>query len=175
VSFDEMELIEAILFVSEISALGLFSIVLTFGCVSEGEESTLGSERSIGGFNTASFVRAGVIGAKDGAFVGCLDGAFVGCLDGRFVGRGEGSEVIGLSVGRGVLTGLDRDPFPPPGFLPPLGFLAPLLGFLGVGRMVVGGSVMGDVKSFGTGIGTHGLVGDSDTGAREGREDGSGV
>jgi len=99
-SFDEMESVEAILFVSEVSALGFFSTVLTFGCVSEGEESTLGSERSIGGFNTASFVRAGVIGAKDGAFVGCLDG--------RFVGRGEGNEVVGLSVGRFVVifTGL---------------------------------------------------------------------
>jgi len=156
-SFDEMESVEAILFVPEVSAMGFFSIVLPFGCLSEGEESTLGSERSIEGSNTASFVRAGVIGAKDGAFVGCLDG--------RLVGRGEGNEVTGLSVGRfvviftgisvghfvgleviegGVITGFDRDPFPPPGFLPPLGFWAPLLGFLGVGRMVVGGSVMGD-------------------------------
>lgn len=88
------ETVEGILFVPEVSTPGFVFVVstsglLTTGCVSEGEESTSGSDRLIVGFNIASFVGAGVIGARNGASVGRLDG-------GR-VGRGEGDAVVGLS------------------------------------------------------------------------------
>lgn len=83
------ETVEGTLFVPEVSTPGFVFVVSTSGCVSEGEESTSGSDRLIVGFNIALCVGAGVIGSRNGASVGRLDG-------GR-VGSGEGDAVVRLS------------------------------------------------------------------------------